>query len=57
MISGGDGVRIWWWFGVGFCRVFIETCVVGAHWNRLGEAILMGAHSMGFCEVNGVIIS
>ena len=48
---------IWWWFGGSFCRVSIETCVVGAHWNRLGEAILMGAHSMGFCEEKDGIIT
>ena len=43
--------------GGSFCGVFVETCVVGAHWNRLGEAILMGAHSMGFCEEKDRIIT
>ena len=33
-----------------FAYFFIKTYVVGAHSNRLGEAILMSTHNIGFYE-------
>ena len=33
-----------------FAYFFIKTYVVGAHYNRLAEAILMSTHNIGFYE-------
>ena len=33
-----------------FCQIFIKTYVVGAHYNQLGEAILMSTHNISFYE-------
>ena len=33
-----------------FAYFFIKTYVVGAHSNRLAEAILMSTHNIGFYE-------
>ena len=33
-----------------FAYYFIETYVVGAHYNRLGEVILMSTQNIGFYE-------
>ena len=39
-----------------FCQIFIKTHFVGAHLNRLGEAILMSTHNIGFYEeINKII--
>ena len=39
-----------------FCQIFIKTYVVGAHQNRLGEAILMSTHNIGFYgEISKII--
>ena len=35
----------------------IKTYVVGAHQNRLGEAILMSTHNIGFYEEISKIIT
>ena len=39
------------------CQIFIKTYVVGAHWNRLGEAIQMSTHNIGFYEEISKIIT
>ena len=33
-----------------FRQIFIKTYVVGAHSNRLGEAILMSTHNICFMK-------
>ena len=33
-----------------FAYFFIKTYVVGVHYNRLAEAILMSTHNIGFYE-------
>ena len=33
-----------------FCQIFIKTYVVGAHYNRLDESILMSIHDIGFYQ-------
>ena len=59
MTSRGAGVAYLVVFGGGSGIVLSglhrDLCC-GAHWNRLGEAIPMGAHSVGLCgEICGII--
>ena len=39
------------------CQIFIKTYVVGAHYNFLGEGILMSTHNIGFYEEISKIIT
>ena len=42
---------------IGFYEEIIKTNVLGAHSNRLGEAILMSTHNIGFYEEISKIIT